>query len=123
MTRAQVSGKGSEFKAKDFKLHILSSGNHGRIQNKKENISKAVHSDTLGRKQNGLTKKQTRFEEIRPEATKHDQISSSSSNGCMHSMSKGRNHLDLHTGYRQEGVKGDSTVLNGCPKKKKKWYQ
>lgn len=36
---------------------------------------------------------------MRQEATKHDQ-NGSSSNGRMHSTSKGRNHLDLPTGYR-----------------------
>ena len=39
---------------------------------------KAVNSDSLGGKQKGLTGKETRLEEIRWEAAKHDQTSRSS---------------------------------------------
>lgn len=78
---------------------MLGSGNHGRIQNRKENINKVVHFDSLARKRKELKEKETRFKEIRWEATKHDQIDSSNS-GRVHLTSRRKTHGDQPADYR-----------------------
>lgn len=55
-------------------VSVPGSGNPGRIRSRKENITKAVHFDSLGRKQNAQREKEMTFKEIRWEATKQDQI-------------------------------------------------
>ena len=42
-------------------ISVQGSGKSGRIQSRKENITKAVHFDSRGRKQNALKEKEVRF--------------------------------------------------------------
>lgn len=65
---------------------MLGSGKHRRLQSRKGNVNKTMHFDSLGRKENELKEKETRFKEIRWEATKHDQIGSSGSGRVHHSQ-------------------------------------
>ena len=53
-------------------VSVSGSGNPGRIRSRKENLTKAVHFDSLGRKQNAHREKEMTFKEIRWEATKQD---------------------------------------------------
>lgn len=71
----ELRAQGREVNTKlRISISVQGSGKSGRIQSRKENITKAVHFDSPGRKQNALKEKEMRFKEIRWEATKQDQI-------------------------------------------------
>lgn len=96
----------------------MGSGNHGTIKSRKENVIKAVHFDNVGRKQSELKEKETRFQEIRWEAIKPDQIGSGSSGQLTHVLDVKKNELprlsQLVADIERE-EEGDSTVVNGAP--------